>query len=360
MATIQQCHITSHRMTDSGSVPPRYDLVWAVRVDSQVSPQELLRLARNVTASATITPLPFKGDEYFYTAPDNTKSRDKGAIALDFDVDDTLDGKVYDVRVAYRTPRLGEDEEPERVIQPPLQRPPYYWIEYYTETEEVYTARLPRGFRTEDTRKSFIGQGTVQRNIGEEGPITTAAGEETDIATDERIHTVLCCQRNVVGPQVAARINAKYSSTINRRPWRIPRQFGELENITERRTVRQTEVLFHKARFLRAETGQFPLWWDGDVYYRMQVRVRVAPVEFYKRIPNSGTWKYLPSPDNKIELVRTDDGPLRKGHLNSDGTLPTSANQLSKPLIIPYQISEDISYQSDVGFNAILPASLQV
>ena len=359
MATIQTCNIKSHRMTDSGSTPATYEVMWNVRVDDRVSTKELLRLARTVAGSATITPVPFKGDHYSVSFTGG-KDEDKGAIALDFQVDESLDdGLVYEVRVTYRAPALGEDEEPERVIQPPLKRPPYYWIEYYTETEEVYTARLPTTFRAEDTRSRTIGQGTVERRRGEEGPITTAAGEETDIATDERIHMVLCCQRNVVGPQVAARINATYEATINREPWKVPREFANLEGITLDRT-RDPFVELHKARFLRAETGQFPLWWDGEPYFRMQVRVRIAKRRFYKNVPNTGTWQYLPSPDNRVEIIRTTDAVPRKGHLNSDGTLPGAGSELSKPIIIPYQISDDVKYASSVGFNATLPDSLMV
>lgn len=336
MVSILQCHPTRQpEGTESGSRPNVYNAEWTVVLDDQVDLATMLQFARDVNPTATITPLPRKGTFFRWTsagvAGNVFRRIDRSAIALDFTGRPFLDdGKKWRVDVRWRAPTPGAEEEPDRVNRPPLRRRPYYWLEYYTETEEVFDARPTIN----------IGQGTILRRAGERGPITTAAGEEVDLATDERLHMVLVSEFNASSPRIAAIINALYFGRINRGPWQLPPEFtganlGDVEGSVAR----------HKARFLRAESSQFGEWWDGEQYFKTQVRVRVATVPFYKQIPNRGTW-YYNSSESRVQLFRDDDGVLGKTNLTREGTIDNG----NVPFLVPYQIAGERNFTRSLGF----------
>ena len=345
MASVITCHPTRQPTgTVSGARPNTYTARWGLEVDDQVDMVAALVLAANADG-AGLVPVPRKGSHFEWTSPGVgglfVRTVDKSAIALDFEMSHLLDdGKKWNIDVRWRQPVPGAWEEPDRVNVLPFKRRPYYWVEYYTETEEIFTAR----------NRVDIGTSPFDRPKGTPGPITTAAGEEVDLATDERLHMVLVAEKLVPSPNVAYQINREYFGKINSNDWTLPEFFGTAESSDdEDKLVAETVVPFH-ARFLRAESTQYPEWFhDGKVgfeYFKMQVRVRVSTEPFFKQVANRGTWKYNDSISN-VELHRDSDGVLGKTNLKDDGTVD-SANV---PFLIPYQIAGDRRFNSrQMGF----------
>lgn len=338
MAMVLKCHPVQQPIgTLSGSRPAVYNAQWGLELDDQVDFTAALFLATTVAPSATILPIPPKGSFFnWVSATTNVRTVNKSAIALDFEGKHLLDdGKKWLIDVRWREPVPGAWEEPHRVNRHPLDRPPYYWIEYYTETEEIFDAR-PR---------IDIGTGNFARSAGEPGPITTAAGEEVDLATDEKLHQVLVAEKFVSSPRVALLINDRFFGRINSNEWQFPTAFGGVRGKGPPATVQK-----FKARFLRAETTQYPEWFhDGRVlfeYFKMQVRIRLSSQTFFRQVPNRGTWKY-DSGLSKVILHRDDDGVLGKVNLKKEGDEDTS----NVPFLIPYQISGDRQFTNlAVGF----------
>jgi len=134
---------------------------------------------------------------------------------------------------------------------------------------------------------------------------------------------------------------------INSNEWPVPREFSQIiRGRVEASTIRKFQ-----ARFLRAETTQYPEWFhDGKAifqYVKMHVRIRVSSLPFFKQVPNRGTWKYKGSPENKVVLHRDTDAVLGKVNLDKEG-LEQSSNV---PLLIPYQIAGDRSFNNvSLGF----------
>lgn len=332
MVSVLKCHPTRQPTgTTIGSKPSTYNARWGLELNDQVDMISALILAQGTVAP--FIPVPKKGSFFSWTSSGVggvfVRLVDKSVLALDFTMSHFLnDGKKWNIDVRWRQPTPGAWEEPDRVNVVPLKRKPYYWIEYYTETEEIFDAR----------NRVEIGQNPVLRPKGTPGPITTAAGEEVDLSTDERLHTVLVSEKLVAAPSVAEEINFLHFGRLNRNRWNLPSGFsppGVLSKVIEP---------FH-ARFLRAETTQYPeRSYDGKKFfefYKMQVRIRVSDKELFRQVPNRGTWKYNDSISN-VELHRDTDGVLGKTNLKADGTQDTA----NVPFLIPYQIAEDIRFQS--------------
>lgn len=340
MVAILQCHPIRQPVGSlTGSRPATYSAQWVVLLDDQVDFLTMLNLATNVDPApavppaAAVKPIPRKGSYFTWTSPGNRRQRDRSALALDFDGSELLDdGKKWIVNVRWRAPVPGAEEEPNRVNRDPVKRAPYYWVEYYTETEEVFDARptIP------------IGTGAILRPAGRAGggPLTTSAGEEVDVASDERLHMVVVSESNVLSTNTALTINALYFGLLNSNKWPLPRAFTNLPLGHVKGTV-----IKHQARFLRAETSQYGEWWDGGQYFRMQVRVRLSSKPFYKQVPNRGTWYYNDS-TSSVQLFRDTDGVLGKTNLNKDGTIDTG----NKPFLVPYQIAGDRTFTRSIGF----------
>jgi hypothetical protein len=161
---------------------------------------------------------------------------------------------------------------------------------------------------------------------------------------------VMVCERNVLTPVVPAIINSQYFGTINSNRWTLPRILRSegLQFVSDGR-----HVFGHHARFLRAESSQYGEWWDGEQYFKMQVRVRTASLPFYKQVPNRGTWEY-DVPNSRVKLIRDDDAVLGKKNLTVDGV----RSETNKPILIPYQISDDVTFNRGLGFDDRLPRSL--
>jgi len=345
MVSVLKCHPTRQPTgTVSGSKPATYNARWGLELDDQVDMFAALVLA--VGAEDPFIPVPGLGSFFSWTSPGVgglfVRTVDKSAIALDFTMSHFLDdGKKWNIDVRWRQPTSGAWEEPDRVNVTPINRRPYYWIEYYTETEEIFDAR----------NRIDIGTSPFERTKFTPGPITTAAGEEVDLSTDERLHMVLVAEKLVESPTVAKTINSSYFGLINNNLWKLPVEFQSLPGgpLDE-----DTNALEFHARFLRAETTQYPEWFDHGKtvkgspkqYFKMQSRVRIGILPFFKQVPNRGTWKYESS-ESKVILHRDDDGVLGKVNLKSDGTEDTS----NVPFLIPYQIAGDRKFDNQtLGF----------
>lgn len=339
MVSVLECHPTRQPTgTVNGSRPNTYNARWGLELDDQVDMFAALVLA--VAAEAPFVPVPLKGSHFDWSSPGVAglfvRTVDKSAIALDFEMSHFLnDGKKWNIDVRWRQPVPGAWEEPDRVNVIPFKRRPYYWVEYYTETEEIFDAR----------NRIDIGTDPVFRVKGTPGPITTAAGEEVDLATDERLHMVLVAEKLVSSPNEGYQINRQYFGQINSNVWELPEVFQREGPFEEDSSVAE----FH-ARFLRAETTQYPEWFhDGKTgfeYYKMQVRVRVSTEPFFKQVANRGTWKFNDL-TSKVELHRDDDGVLGKTNLKQFGTEDSG----NVPFLIPYQIAGDRKFNStQMGF----------
>ncbi len=344
---VQSTFTTQPSGKSSGSRPNEYTAEWSAELDDRVDFQTLLTLGWTAIPSATIARLPLKGEFFHWTTPGGFRYQDKNVLALDFNAHPFLgDGKKWRVDVTWRAPTPGAEEERDRVNQVPFLRKPYYWVEYYTETEEVFDARLahPR-----HGGRASIGQGVVLRKAGEPGPLTTAAGEEVDLSVDENIHVVVVCERNVSSPLHSIAINARYSGKLNSKLWEVA-GLNVLSTSGRKKHIGfAINPLF--ARFLRAETSQYGEWWNGSQYFKLQIRVRVSlQKRFYKNVPNRGTWYYSPSPDNKVMLNRDDNAVLGKVNLNPDGTRALTGLYANRPFLIPYQVSGQLPYGASLGF----------
>lgn len=336
MANVLQCHpIRQPTGVISGSKPNVYNAQWVIELDDVVDMKEAVELATKVAVSPTVSPLPPKGSFYNWVARSGaTRSRDKSALALDFEFSELLDdGLKWIINVRWRAPVPGAEEEFDRVNVDPVKRKPYYWVEYYTETEEMFDARptIPLG---------IVGKVHERpAGVAGAGPITTAAGEEVDIAVDEHIHIVLVCERNVLSPIDSIIINGLYFGKLNSVRWTVPGFRGGP-------FPKGFRIEKHHARFLRAETSQYGKWFDGGQYFKMQIRVRVNPLTpFYKQVPNRGTLRY-DSGSNKVILNRDSDGVLVKTNLTQQG----AATTVNKPLLIPYQIAGERTFGPSIGF----------
>ncbi len=350
MVSVLKCHPTRlPTAIVSGSRPFTYNARWGVELDDHVDGIAVLGLAFRV--EAPFIPVPLKGSFFTWTSPGVeprepgglfVRTVDKSALALDFEMSQLLDdGKKWNIDVRWRQPVPGAWEEPDRVNVPPLKRRPYYWIEYYTETEEIFDAR----------NRIEIGTSPFDRPKNTPGPITTAAGEETDLSTDERLHMVLVSEKLVASPNVAKEINSSYFGLTNNNVWKLPVEF---QSNPEGPFDEDTSALRFHARFLRAETTQYPEWFDHGKtvrgsptqYFKMQSRVRIGTVPFFKQVPNRGTWKYDDS-ESKVVLHRDDNGVLGKVNLKQFGTEDTS----NVPFLIPYQIAGDRKFDNiTLGF----------
>ena len=327
MATVLHCsQHTAVRGRESGSRPNVYSAQWRVQLDDVVTFAEMLDLARRVPRQGDQVPVPRKGQRLRFATSVGTgndrRTADKSALALDFSTAELLDdGRKWIVDVTWRPPAPGADEESYRVRQPPWARRPYYWIEYYSQQEEITDAQpdLP------------IGTGSTFRDRGRagQGGLTTAAGEKTVIRNRERLLEVHCSQFNVIDPLLIARMNDDFGRTTNGGTWRSP---VSRENVRRRR-----------ARFLRAELSQFPENYDGIEYYQAQVRVLISNVDLLERIENRGTLYVSTESGNPVKLFRDDNNAVRTVNLNRQGFI--DVNNEAKPYVIPYRIYAEVDYE---------------
>ena len=326
MATILHC--SQHTPVvgrESGSRPNVYSAQWRVVVDNVVTFAEMLDLARRVPRQGDQVPVPRKGQRLRFTTSvglgNDRRTADKSALALDFDTAELLDdGRKWIVNVTWRPPTPGADEESYRVRQPPWVRRPYYWIEYYSQQEEIT-----------DAQPDFpIGTGSTFRDRGRagQGGLTTAAGEKTAVRNRERLLEVHCSQFNVIDPLIIARMNEDFGRTTNGATWRSP--------------VSRDFVRRRRARFLRAELSQFPENYDGIEYYQAQVRVLISNADLLERIENRGTLFVSSESGNPVRVNRDDNGAVRAINLNRQGFI--DVNNEAQPFVIDYRIYREEDY----------------
>lgn len=309
---------------ESGSAPNSYVAQWRVELDDEVPFTEMLRLARLVTASGITRPIPRKGDSYSWQISGGERDTDKSALALDFDCTELLDdSKSWIVIVRWRQPVPGAGEEPRRVrttrdhTRAPNadKREPYRWIEYFTEIKDVIDAQNLRKFGSDD----------IERKALTKGPITTAAGEEVDKVQNEIMHSVFVTERIVDDQLVAHRLNRDFTGAINQSSFFHPM----LGTVGASRTGNVTSRV---ARFLRAETSQYPFWEGGQEWFTMQIRVEVQASPFQIDVLNRGILVY-DSTIQKVKVNRDNDGVVQVTNLAFSGE---KSDEIPKPLVIPY------------------------
>ena len=354
MPNVVKCWpVTTGLGNSSGSRPSSYRATWIVELDGQCDFECALAEGRAATGSfdagGTIHPfqrIPRKGAYYRWVNSDGSRSFNRSALALDFQssADILSDGTTHAIDVTWRPPTPGGDEEPNRVNKAPWKRRPYYWIEYYTVSEEVFDARNVEEFGPDDS-----GKPNLLRRANTPGPLTTAAGEETEIATDERMHMVFCAQKNIRSAQVGAAINSIYEGRLNNNIWAIPPELWDRGTFADKILLRdggKVGVRKLQARFLRTEVSQYPEYWDGQPYFQMITRVRVSPRPFYKTIANRGVLIYQPGSPGRIVVNRDNDNVVQKTNLDRFGQ-PIERNV---PFTIDYQIAGDTRFGKNLGF----------
>lgn len=340
MATILQC--VRHRPPtgfESGSAPASYSAQWRVEIDDEVAFIEMLRLARNVVTAGVQRAIPRKGETFRWDSFGGTTTKDLSAIALDFDCTELLDdGKTWIVQVRWRQPVPGSEEEPKRVQQTrdpgqrrdPDKREPYRWIEYFTEVRDV----------TEAINLRKLGQDVILRPRFTKGVLATAAGEEVEKAQNEVMHSVFVTERNVKNQLVAHRINEQFTGAINSDSFRHP-MIGLIGSTTQARNLGR-----RLARFLRAETSQYPFWESGQEWYKMQIRLEIKDSPFQVDVPNRGILFFNPS-TSTVDTNRDNDGVVQMTNLTLAGErLALSAQPPKQPIIIPYVTHRIVSFES--------------
>lgn len=313
----------------SGSRPGASTAQWRVVMDGVVTWAEMLDKARRVPRQGDQTPVPRLGRKLAYVdsvGTGNARRRgDNSQLALDFNCSMLLnDGRKWTVDVTWREPTPGQDEESYRVRIPPWERRPYYWVEYFSQQEEIT-----------DAQPDFpIGTGSTFRDRGRpgQGGLTTAAGEKVVVRNRERLLEVHCSQFNVVDPRVVAKLNEDFALTTNSVTWRSP---------VSREFIRR-----RRARFLRAELSQFPENYDGVEFYRAQVRVLISNVDVLERVENRGTLYVSQESGNPVLVNRDDLGAVRPINLNRQGFI--DVNNEAKPFVIPYRIYGEADYSQSM------------
>lgn len=328
---------------ESGSAPNSYSAQWRVELDDEVPFTEMLRLARLVVAMDENRPIPRKGDFYSWQINGGARDTDKSALALEFDCTELLDdSKSWIVIVRWRQPVPGAGEEPRRVrttrdhTRAPNadKREPYRWIEYFTELKDVIDAQNLRSF----------GSDAFERPRLTKGPITTAAGEEVDKVQNELQHSVFVTERIVDNQLIAHRLNRDFTGAINQSSFFHP-MLGTVGasstgNITSR-----------VARFLRAETSQYPFWEGGQEWFTMQVRVEVQATPFQIDVLNRGILIFDPLTSSVI-VNRDTDGVVQVTNLELSGqkAVPTISGDKPDPPVIPYTTHRVKSFNSLTRF----------
>jgi len=274
----------------SGSATPRYAARWQVDVDDAIPGTLMMELAAAFTPDAALNQraLPAFGDVFQFTSPGGATYRDDSAYALDFTPkmffpEDSDDPHSWTVDVTWRQPEAGRDEQPGTLRLPPLQRDPEYWIEYNSEVIDI-TAATNVGTNTFEVMRNSAGQVLPPLQLSTLLPTVVMAV-------------------NVETPIDALNINQTYENTVNGAPFNL---LGKT-------------IAKHTARFVRAETGQAQFY-EGQRYYRMQVRVELSRLEYYDLRRNVGDW-VLEGGERKAVLDA--DGYALPGpfNLNADGTL---------------------------------------
>lgn len=310
---------------ESGSRPNVYFAEWRVVMSGLVTFMEVLDLARKVPRQGDQTPIPRKGRRMPFVNSVGTgnlrRTQDASALALDFECRELLDdGRTWIIGVTWRPPEPGADEESYRVRRFPWERRPYYWIEYFSEQQEI-TDAIP-------SRKQGTGQTERTPDRKGAGTLSTAAGEKLVVRNREKLLEVHCSRFNLIDPAIIARINDEFSDTTNGITWRSP---------VSREFVRR-----RRARFLRAEVSQFPENFDGIEYYQAEVRVLVSNRELLEDIENRGTLYVSQDSGNPVKVFRDDNGVVRPVNLQRTGFI--DINNEAKPLILKYRTFREQNY----------------
>lgn len=287
----------------SGSATPRYQARWHVEVDDAIPGTLVMDLASSFAADPAKLQrsLPAFGEPFEFRSPGGVIYRDDSAYALDFTPkmyfpNDSDDPHNWSIEVTWRPPTPGRDEQPSTLRLPPLQRDPEYWIEYNNDVIDVTSAL------NVDTN-----QFEVMRN---------SAGQVLPPLQLSTLLPVVVMAVNVQSPIDSLNINDTYDTTVN----------GAAFNLLGKRIAPRT------ARFIRAETGQAQ-YYEGQRYYRMQVRVEINRVEYIDFRRNVGDW-VLDSDGNRKAVLDADGfslpGPF---NLLANGTLAPDGVDTYKPYL---------------------------
>lgn len=241
-----------------------YQVTWEVITDDEADDGGIvLTQARALVASATVHPVPERGDHYVYPNPElggSGQSIDLGSFATRFGANrPNPETKPLNwlVTVNYQPPRNGQSQQ--QIQQPdPIQWPTTYNITWVEEQAEQRQG------------KNVADLGHIGRPADTEGPLVNAAGQPFDFPVMvTRYQPLITIRKNYATLAEINTVNDTYQGTVNSTTW---------EGYAPR-----------TAKFLTCEAGQeqqHPV--SAARYYPGTTRVQIDVDEWDLIIPNTG------------------------------------------------------------------------